>query len=138
MYELYHMVRVYPEEVTALLQVAAPIAAAHHAQATFMPIFPTVPQCLADRTLTNLGVRLVGINPSQQIVAHRDAAPPATLPFVRYHLPLQTNAGCWSFANGVWQQLAVGRVYRLDVTEVHGAVNWGETLRLHLMVDVEG
>lgn len=78
-------------------------------------------------------ITLVGLRPSQQIVAHRDAP---ILPAVRYHLPLLTNYRCWSFHADSWQQLDVGRVYAMVPTEWHGAVNWGETLRLHLMVDV--
>lgn len=72
--------------------------------------------------------------PSSQIVAHADA-PIGTS--VRFHTPLQTNAGCWSFSEGIWQQLDLGKTYRMDPTKPHGAVNWGDTLRLHLMIDVE-
>lgn len=78
-------------------------------------------------------VAVVALYPSSQIVAHRDAP----IVGIRYHIPLQTNEGCWSFSNGVWQQLEVGSVYQMDPTEVHGAVNWGDTIRLHLLVDVQ-
>jgi hypothetical protein len=27
-------------------------------------------------------------------------------------------------------------IYRMDPSEVHGAVNWGSEVRLHLMIDV--
>lgn len=76
--------------------------------------------------------RIVGLRPSQQIVAHADQ------PILgdRYHLPIQTNAGCWTFHEGVWQRLEEGSVYRMTPTAVHGAVNWGETLRVHLLIDV--
>ena len=70
--------------------------------------------------------------PSAQIVAHRDAP----IAGIRHHVPLQMNAGCWVFHDGTWQQLEVGKVYRMDPTQLHGAVNWGATLRLHLIVDV--
>lgn len=71
--------------------------------------------------------------PSSQIVAHTD--PP--IKGIRHHVPLQLNPGCWVFHDGTWQQLAVGQDYTMDPTQVHGAVNWGPTLRLHLIVDVE-
>jgi hypothetical protein len=74
---------------------------------------------------------LVALHPSSQIVAHRD--PP--IPGVRYHVPLRANPGCWSLHDGVWQQLEVGLAYQMDPTLEHGAVNWGSTLRLHLMLD---
>ena len=75
---------------------------------------------------------VVSLQPSAQIVAHVDEGLTGT----RYHLPLQTNEGCWSFSEGIWSQLEVGSIYRMDPTKPHGAVNWGETTRLHLMIDV--
>lgn len=80
-----------------------------------------------------LMMRVVSLCPSQQIVAHTD--PP--IAGIRHHAPLVVNNGCWSFHGGVWQQLEVGRVYRMAPTVMHGAVNWGHTTRLHLMVDTE-
>lgn len=79
-------------------------------------------------------MQIVGLLPSQQIVRHQDQS---IAPLVRYHLPLQTNDGCWSFAGGAWTQLQLGGIYRLDPTEPHGAVNWGADLRVHLMIDCE-
>lgn len=77
-------------------------------------------------------VTIVGLLPSAQIVGHKDA------PIVgrRIHIPLQTNPGCWSFSGRTWQRLQLESGYWMDPTEVHGAVNWGETVRLHLVVDV--
>ena len=77
--------------------------------------------------------RIVGLLPSQQIVAHAD--PP--IAGMRYHLPIQTTLGCWTWHAGVWQQLQERVIYRMDPTEIHGAVNWGETLRVHLLIDVD-
>jgi hypothetical protein len=75
----------------------------------------------------------VALYPSSQLVAHVD--PP--IAGRRFHVPLVVNDGCWVFSDGHWQQLAVGRVYQMDPTIVHGAVNWGTERRLHLMVDTE-
>lgn len=75
---------------------------------------------------------IVALYPSSQIVSHRDPAITGT----RYHLPLQTNEHCWVFHDGVWVQLAEGRCYAMDPSDLHGAVNWGDTLRLHLAIDV--
>lgn len=74
---------------------------------------------------------VVALYPSAQLVGHTD--PP--VPNERYHVPLDMNEGCWVFSDGVWQQLAVGHVYQMDPTKVHGAVNWGASVRLHLMLD---
>jgi hypothetical protein len=75
---------------------------------------------------------VVGLLPSAQIVAHKDAP----ISGRRVHVPLQTNHGCWSFSGHHWRRLQIGGAYWMDPTEVHGAVNWGETVRLHLVVDV--
>jgi hypothetical protein len=76
---------------------------------------------------------MVALYPSSQLVAHCD--PP--IAGRRFHIPLVVNDGCWVFHAGTWQQLEVGRVYQMDPTEVHGAVNWGTERRVHLMVDTE-
>lgn len=122
--------RIDDRELMELLGIALTLVP-DHGPGTFMPEFPVVPQCLQYGVLTNLGCRLVGIRPGAQIAGHCDAGPRA-----RYHIPLQTNESCWSFSDGVWQQLKVGRLYMMNPTEFHGAVNWGDTVRLHLMVDV--
>jgi hypothetical protein len=74
---------------------------------------------------------IFALYPSSQLVGHRDAP----IRGIRQHLPLTMNDGCWVFHEGVWQQLAVGEVYHMDPTGCHGAVNWGETRRLHLVID---
>lgn len=77
------------------------------------------------------GAALVALYPGAQIPSHVDAPIPGT----RFHIPLQINEGCWVFSDGVWQQLSRGAVYTLDPTKPHGAVNWGPTLRIHLLID---
>ena len=74
---------------------------------------------------------VVSLYPSQQIVAHCD--PP--IQGVRHHIPLDLNDGCWVYHDSTWQKLEVGRVYQMDPTKPHGAVNWGATTRLHLIID---
>lgn len=76
---------------------------------------------------------LVALYPSSQIVGHRD--PP--IRGIRHHVPLATNPGCWVLHGAIWHQLLEGACYVMDPAEWHGAVNWGTTLRLHLVVDVE-
>lgn len=78
--------------------------------------------------------RIVVLEPSCQLVEHAD--PP--IPGWRYHIPLTLNPHCWVFHGGQWQQLDVGTIYQMDPTQPHGAVNWGTTRRLHLMVDTDG
>jgi aspartyl/asparaginyl beta-hydroxylase (cupin superfamily) len=92
--------------------------------------------CMVPLVVSEPGVKVVAVAlwPSRQIVAHTD--PP--IPGKRYHLPIQTNEGCWVFHGGEWAQLQLGHWYEMDPTEIHGAVNWGDTVRVHLMVDAEG
>lgn len=77
---------------------------------------------------------VVALYPSQQLVGHTDPAPAGE--GKRYHIPIQMNEGCWVFHDGVWSQLELGCLYEMDPTLVHGAVNWGAEVRLHLMVDI--
>ena len=74
---------------------------------------------------------IAALYPSSQIVAHKDA------PVLGYrtHIPIQTNPGCWSYHDGLWQRLDLGQGYRMDPTQAHGSVNWGDERRLHLIVD---
>ena len=76
--------------------------------------------------------RFVALGQSRQIVAHVDL--PA-LRGQRFHIPLAANDGCWSFYAGTWSQLAEGAIYWMNPTTLHGAVNWGQSTRVHLMID---
>ena len=80
-----------------------------------------------------LYMTVVYLYPGAQIQSHCDAP----IQGIRYHIPLQQNDGCWSFSEGVWQQLQIGRIYTLDPSKPHGAVNWGPTLRVNLLIDVQ-
>ena len=80
------------------------------------------------------------IRPGGSIPAHRDNPARENAiagELTRLHLVLDTNPGCWSFHDGQWQQLEAGSVYLMDPAKEHGAVNWGERDRVHLVVDFE-
>lgn len=131
MYRWRSEFRIRPEEIAASLQIAERYFP-QQCGGSFMVPFP--PSC-TEWVKGVRSIQLVGLLPSQQIVRHADQS---IAPLVRFHLPLQTNSGCWSFSDdGHWQRLDVGHVYEMDPTVPHGAVNWGETVRLHLMIDVE-
>jgi hypothetical protein len=78
-------------------------------------------------------IAVVALYPSSQIVAHRDFWEQGT----RFHLPLVQNEFCWSFSGDCWQHLELGQLYAVDPAVWHGAVNWGPTRRLHMMVDTK-
>lgn len=83
---------------------------------------------------------VVTLHVNQQIPAHRDAF---DAELIRYHVPITTNPLAWSLSEADdgtkidWQHLDVGHVYALNPTRLHGAVNWGDQPRVHLMVDAE-
>ena len=53
----------------------------------------------------------------------------------RYHLVLQTNEHCWNFHDGEFQHLELGGIYTVDETREHASINWGDSPRIHLVVD---
>lgn len=77
---------------------------------------------------------LVMLAPGGNIPVHRDL--PLAAESVRYHLVLTTNPRCWNYHDGGFQQLEEGGVYTVDMTAEHASINWGETQRTHLVVDV--
>lgn len=120
-----------PELLTALKQIdltrggASYISPREETTAIFRPIFQ-------DHWLQGGSFALVALLPSQQLVGHADAP----ISGMRYHIPLVTNSGCWSYHDGMWQQLEVGTIYRMNPAQEHGAVNWGQSTRVNLMVDL--
>lgn len=78
---------------------------------------------------------LVALRPEGgNVPMHIDPRPDST-DLLRHHLVLQTNDRCWNFHDGDWQQLEAGGIYVVDPGLVHASINWGNTLRLHLVVD---
>jgi hypothetical protein len=78
---------------------------------------------------------LVALRPlGGNIPVHRDL--PLREGLLRHHLVLQTNSHCWNFHGGDWQQLEMGGIYMVDPTIEHASINWGDTVRIHLVVDL--
>jgi hypothetical protein len=79
---------------------------------------------------------LVALQPNGgSIPLHRDLPQRAGL--LRHHLVLQTNPACWNFHGGDWQQLELGGIYTVDPMVEHASINWGDTQRIHLVIDVD-
>ena len=56
-----------------------------------------------------------------------------------YHIPVQTNPGCHSYAYSDQCHdfhLEVGGIYRIDRSIEHASVNLGDTDRIHLLAEV--
>lgn len=76
---------------------------------------------------------LTVVSPNGSIPPHKDG--PLKKGVQRYHLVLQTNENAWNYHDGEWDRLEVGGIYLLDQTKVHGAINWGDKPRIHLVID---
>lgn len=77
---------------------------------------------------------LVAIRPGGNIRMHQDV--PEAPGLTRYHIVLATNDRCWNYHDGDWQQLEPGGIYTVDATREHASINWGESMRVHLVADV--
>lgn len=75
---------------------------------------------------------LVIVRKGGNIPMHRDAGEGSE----RYHLVLATNDRCWNFHDGDWQQLELGGIYTVDPTREHASINFGDSMRVHLVADV--
>ena len=75
---------------------------------------------------------VVALAPGASLSPHVDGP----IQGLRHHTVLQTTPETWVFHGEAWQRLALGGIYTMDPTVLHGAVNWGTIPRLHLVVDV--
>lgn len=83
-----------------------------------------------------LKVRLMRLEPLSQIGEHRDAFVGDGYVF-RLHIPLRTNPEVTFTVNGRGYHMAPGRVYSVDVTQLHSVANASRTEdRVHLVFDV--
>jgi hypothetical protein len=79
-----------------------------------------------------INVMIISLWPSSQLVGHIDAP----IKGLRHHIPFQINDQCWVLHGTEWRKLDLGQCYIMDPTEWHGAVNWGSTIRHHLIIDI--
>ena len=60
---------------------------------------------------------------------------------MRFHFPIKTNRNvifsCWGKGNAETRvHMKVGECYYLDIRKPHSAINQGDDIRTHLVVDV--
>jgi hypothetical protein len=58
--------------------------------------------------------------------------------FLRLHVPLRTNMRCYMKAGEERAHFSKGELWWFNHRILHDAENWGETPRIHLIVDVKG
>jgi len=57
-------------------------------------------------------------------------------PWQTFHIPVQTNDDCISYAEDEPFHLEIGGIYSIDRTLEHHSVNRGKTDRIHLLAEV--
>ena len=142
---MYHFIGVYNGSVT-LSELVGRLASCDLARTTEPGDYSTttdhhqgIPALFADIAWSIPGAwraaMAVIIPPRGAIPLHADL--PLGEGWTRYHLVLQTNVNAWSFHDNSWQQLALGGIYSVDPAQQHASMNWGETDRIHLVVDTQ-
>lgn len=78
---------------------------------------------------------LTKLEQGDSIPPHSDK--PLAEGLTRYHFVLSTDPHSWCMHDGEWQQLQAGSFYTMEPTRTHAAINWGNTPRIHLVVDTK-
>jgi L-proline cis-4-hydroxylase len=78
--------------------------------------------------------RLVKLRPNSVIIPHRDFLELGQT-MRRVHLPLQTDAHCFSAEEATVYQMRTGEIWFIDASKVHTAASFSKRDRLHLILD---
>ncbi|MFF7231767.1 aspartyl/asparaginyl beta-hydroxylase domain-containing protein [Streptomyces sioyaensis] len=78
--------------------------------------------------------RLARLTPGSVLVPHRDYLELES-DLTRIHLPLQTDADCFSAEEETIYQMKLGEVWFLDATRIHSAACRSDRDRVHLILD---
>jgi len=89
--------------------------------------------------------RILTLTPRSSYTVHRDGRGGTN---TRIHIPVQTNDHSWlqfyqtqpkeaEPVSVVHHKLKIGRVYKVDTTNYHTAVNWGTTNRIHVVGELD-
>jgi L-proline cis-4-hydroxylase len=81
--------------------------------------------------------RIMKIERNAGIIPHRDYLEFAE-PYVRLHLPIQTDDNCMNSEGGQVIHLRAGEVWYLDAAQIHSAVSFSKKARMHLVMDFAG
>lgn len=79
-------------------------------------------------------VRLVNLKPDSVIIPHRDFIETEN-DFYRFHIPIKTDALCFSSEENAVYQMRLGEVWHIDATRAHSAASFSQQDRLHLILD---
>jgi len=79
-------------------------------------------------------IMLAKLPPGSRIPLHIDANAAANYPH-KIHIPIQTNDKAYFFVDKTTYHFAEGYAYEVNNKTRHGAVNFGETPRIHLIFE---
>jgi hypothetical protein len=82
-------------------------------------------------------VRLMRLDPGSSILEHRDPGLCAEDGSVRIHIPIVTNPETHFYVNDNRVEMAPGEVWYLRLSDPHRANNFGNTARIHMVIDMD-
>lgn len=80
-------------------------------------------------------VRLLRLTPGAKILEHRDYMLSIDDGVARIHIPVETNPGIEFRLNGQLLEMREGEAWYLNFNLPHSVYNYGETTRVHLVID---
>ena len=81
--------------------------------------------------------RIMKIECNAGVIPHRDYLE-FSEPYIRLHLPIQTDENCMNSEGGQVLHLCKGEVWYLDAAQIHSAVSFSKKPRMHLVMDFAG
>ncbi len=106
-----------------------------YADTIYMENYPGVKQLLDSIKCPILSARFLNLKPGSVIKEHRDAGLAFERGEARLHFPVLTNNGVEFFSNNVRLNMQPGDCWYINANLPHRVANYGNTDRIHLVVD---
>lgn len=106
-----------------------------YANTVYMENYPGVKQLLDSIKCPILSARFLNLKPGSVIKEHRDAGLSFERGEVRLHFPVLTNDAVEFFSNNVRLNMQPGDCWYINANLPHRVANYGNTDRIHLVVD---
>ncbi|WCT10348.1 aspartyl/asparaginyl beta-hydroxylase domain-containing protein [Mucilaginibacter jinjuensis] len=103
----------------------------------YMQNYPGVKQLLDSIKCPILSVRFLNLKPGSVIKEHRDAGLAFEMGEARLHFPVLTNNEVEFFSNNVRLNMLPGDCWYINANLPHRVANYGNTDRIHLVVDCQ-
>jgi len=106
-----------------------------YADTVYMANYPGVQQLLNSIKCPILSARFLNLKPGSVIKEHRDAGLAFERGEVRLHFPVQTNDRVEFFSNNIKLTMLPGDCWYINANLPHRVANYGNTDRIHLVID---